>query len=445
MELEEIILTMDNLKDKLDKLRPLREDSLNILNQKLKLDWNYISNSIEGNTLSKSETKSFILYGITAKDKPFRDYIEMRGHNNALNKLYQIVDKDLKITEKLIQEFHEIILVKPYTSSGAEINPGKWKSLPNYLISPTGERIDFVAPEFVPKEMNKLINWLNNHIAPPKRKKKKYDLHPLIIAAGFHTEFIKIHPFGDGNGRMARILTNLILMLCGYVPAIIKLDNRENYYVSINTSSLDKPENLAIVLGQAIVNTLDIAIKAAKGESIEEDNDIDKELALLDKRIKDNALNRPLKTKERAAEIVQKDILPFYRNLLKDLSKFNPYFESNSVIISFNGQSDSWLSDEVENAIVTSLISNNKEAKVMDLNFSYRNIKNIPGQITFNIIIRTDFEREKYTIYDQFTNQTHTYFYNQSITKDSQEEWSKKIQKSLLAKIKQHIDPKHNV
>ena len=246
-DLKTIIGKMDSLKDELDSLRPLREDHLNRLNQKLKLDWNYHSNSIEGNTLSRAETKSFILWGITAKGKPFRDYVEMKGHNDALNKLYQIISQDLKITENLIKEFHKIILVEPFADSDAEINPGEWKKHPNYLYSPTGERIDFMPPEDVPEAMNSLINWLNNHLDPPKRKKKKYDLHPILIAAGFHTQFLKIHPFGDGNGRMARIITNLVLMLCGYVPVIIKLDDRKDYYTSINTNSLNEPENLAFI------------------------------------------------------------------------------------------------------------------------------------------------------------------------------------------------------
>ena len=102
-----------------------------------------------------------------------------------------------------------MILVEPYDGE-AEINPGQYKKHPNYLYSPEGERIDFAPPEDTPRLMNRLVNWLNNHIDPPKRKKRKYGLHPLLIAAGFHCEFVQIHPFGDGNGRMARILTNLI-------------------------------------------------------------------------------------------------------------------------------------------------------------------------------------------------------------------------------------------
>ncbi|BDS12162.1 Fic family protein [Aureispira anguillae] len=333
MKLVDIITKMDQLKDQLDNLRPIREDYLHKLNQKLRLDWNYHSNSIEGNTLSMSETRSFILWGVTAKGKPFRDYLEMKGHNEALNQLYHIVHQEIKITESIIKDLHKKILVEPYLDSNAEITPGDWKKIPNYLYSPTGERIDFAPPEDVPKLMSNLINWLNNHIAPPKRKKKKYDLHPLLIAAGFHSQFIKIHPFGDGNGRMSRILTNLILMLCGYVPAIIKLEKRNEYYTAINTSSLDNPENLAIHLGLATIHSLEIAIKAAKGENIEEPDDLDKQLSLLENKINNTGAEiKKLKSLATLKEFGDNNLILIaskFMTIHKKFSKFyiNSFFE----------------------------------------------------------------------------------------------------------------------
>src|SRR5690606_20599377 len=110
------------------------------------------------------------------------DYVEMRGHNEALKKVEDIVHKDINITGNLIKELHKMVLVEPYTDSESEINPGHYKTRPNYLYSPEGERIDFVAPEEVAVKMNELVNWLSNHLDPPKRKKKKYDAHPLLIA-----------------------------------------------------------------------------------------------------------------------------------------------------------------------------------------------------------------------------------------------------------------------
>lgn len=327
MKLVDVIQQMDVLKAELDQLRPIQGDRLNKLEQKLRLDWNYHSNSMEGNTLSMSETKSFILWGVTAKGKPFRDYLEMKGHNEALQKLYGIIDQDFKITERLIKELHAMILVEAYADEKAEINPGEWKKIPNYLYSPTGERIDFVSPEEVPSLMSNLVNWLNNHIDPPKRKKKKYDLHPLLIAAGFHTQFIKIHPFGDGNGRMSRILTNLILMLCGYVPAIIKLEERKDYYTAINTSNLDNPENLALHLGKAEIHSLEIAIKAAKGERIEEPDDLDKQLSLLEQKLNGaGEVIEKVKSEEVLREFGNTTLLEIARKFIEIQDKFELFY-----------------------------------------------------------------------------------------------------------------------
>ena len=327
MELQEIITKMDQLRVELDALRPIPEDRMNRLNQKLRLDWNYHSNSIEGNTLTASETRAFILHGITAKGKPFRDYIEMEGHDKAIKKLEDIVHKDVKITESLIKEIHKIILVKPFDGE-AEINPGEYKKEPNYLYSPEGERIDFEPPEEVPRLMNELVNWLNNHIDPPKRKKRQYDLHPLLIATGFHAQFIKIHPFGDGNGRMARILTNLILMLCGYVPAIVRQEKRKTYYNALNMSTLKEPEPLAEFIGEECIHSLEVAIKAAKGKSIDEPEDIDKKMSMLDQKIKSIGKEEITleKSKEVTDDIFEHLVLPVVKQTVEKLSRFHDHF-----------------------------------------------------------------------------------------------------------------------
>ncbi len=285
MSLAEIVREIESLKSELDEFRPIDEIKLNRLNQKLKLDWNYHSNKIEGNTLSESETKSFLLTGITAKGKPFRDYLEMKGHNDALTKLYKIVDGELLITESLIKEFHKMILVEPYSSADAEVNPGEWKKFPNYLLSVTGERVDFAPPTDVAEMMNSLINWLNNQIAPPKRKKHKYDLHPLLISASFHQQFIDIHPFGDGNGRMARILTNLILMLCNYVPIIVQSEDREAYYQALNSSSATNPQEISIFFGKQLIKSLKMTLEVAKGNGLESQKEIDNSLKNLNDEI----------------------------------------------------------------------------------------------------------------------------------------------------------------
>ncbi|MEM1327091.1 MAG: Fic family protein [Bacteroidota bacterium] len=278
MELKAIIQEIDQLRIALDRHRPFNESKINRLQQKVKLQWNYHSNRIEGNTLTESETKTFLLNGITAGGKPFRDYLEMKGHNEAINKLYRLIDKELSITETLIKDFHQMILVEVFRDEYAEINPGEWKTRNNYLYSSTGERIDFAPADEVPQLMNELINWVNNQMSPPKRKKDKYNLHPLLIASTFHVRFIDIHPFGDGNGRMARILSNVILMVCGYVPFVVPSDTKDKYYLALNNSSADQPTSIATYFGQLLIQAMQETLAAVTGSGLEDMDSINESL-----------------------------------------------------------------------------------------------------------------------------------------------------------------------
>jgi Fic family protein len=445
MELTTIIKKMDALMEQLDKLRPIPEDRINKLNQKLRLDWNYHSNSIEGNTLSASETRAFILHGITAKGKPFRDYVEMCGHNEALKKLESIVQHDLIITENLIKEYHKIILAEPFDGE-AEINPGEYKKEPNYLYSVTGERIDFASPSDVPRLMNELVNWLNNHIDPPKRKKRKYDLHPLVIAAGFHVQFIKIHPFGDGNGRMARILMNLILMLCGYVPAIVRLEQRENYYSALNLSSLDDLEPFAEFLGEQCIQSLELAIRAAKGENIEEPDDLDKKVALLKQKIGVDPKEKieKSKSKEVVLEVFENSIIPLIDLLEEKLNQFEALFMDRETGVSYDGY-DHKMADFKEVIV----FSQNSYLQGVDYPYipskiylysNFEKIRKVNSTKTISIkIIELIFESNAYSINVEGFEDGINKLYHQNLSKEEIERIVMYIGNDLLASIEEEM------
>ena len=273
--LSELLLRIDELKSSIDALRPIPADRMGRVMQHLRLEWNFNSNSIEGNTLTLQETRTFLMFGLTANGKPFRDHLEMRGHDEALKKLEEIVHKDLKITENIIKDLHQTILVEPFDSA-AEINPGAYKKLPNYLYTPIGERMDFEPPEEVPRLMNELVNWTNNCLYPEdlgRKAQRKYEVHPFVVATFFHLRFIRIHPFGDGNGRMARICTNLLLMLSGYMPLIVRQEDKQDYYRALNQSSTDDVTPLASFLGEALIRSLELTLRGARGESLENSED----------------------------------------------------------------------------------------------------------------------------------------------------------------------------
>lgn len=109
-----IIGQVDDLRKQIDEMRPLAADLEGKVMQKLRLDWNYHSNAIEGNRLSYGETIAFLMEGITAKGKSLKDHLDIRGHNEAISFLLSIVKDTRPMTESDIRALHKMILVEEY-------------------------------------------------------------------------------------------------------------------------------------------------------------------------------------------------------------------------------------------------------------------------------------------------------------------------------------------
>lgn len=285
----EVLQKIDLLKKELDALRPLDKAAEQRIMQKFRLDWNYHSSKIEGNSLTYGETKALILFNITAQGKPLKDHIEMTGHNEAVKWIEDIVKSERPLTENFIRQLNELVLKEPYevnaiTADGQptkkRIIPGQYKTLPNHVRTSTGEIFYFANPEETPAKMMDLVSWY-------RIEDEKAEKHPLILAAKFHYDFIHIHPFDDGNGRTARILMNFILMKHGFAPVIIKTEDKEAYYSVLRQADAGIIQPFFEYIAQNLVHSLDLMVRGAKGESIEDPDDIDKELALLEMELKE--------------------------------------------------------------------------------------------------------------------------------------------------------------
>ena len=255
---------IDKYKKQIDAMRPLPVDVVGRIMQKFRLDWNYHSNSIEGNKLNYGETVAFLMHGLTAKGKPFKDHLDIRGHNAAIDYLMHIVNDGRGITELDIRELHKIILVQSYsvealTSSGQattkEIRLGEYKKLPNHVKTRTGEIHYYATPEETPSLMSDLISWLNI-------VRINSNIHPCVVSSLFHHRFVAIHPFDDGNGRMTRILMNLFLMQNSFPPVVIKQENRDAYYEALSQADAGDYEPFARHIADELVHSLEIYLKA---------------------------------------------------------------------------------------------------------------------------------------------------------------------------------------
>ncbi len=317
-----VIANIDRLKAQLDALRPLPSDVVGRIEQKLRIESNYHSNAIEGNSLTLGETRSLILHGLTAHGKPMRDHLDIEGHDEAVKAIEDAVNSKEELNEVFIRNLHSLLLKKPYeidalTPDGRPtkrlITIGEYKTHSNNVRTSTGEIYYFTPPDQVKPAMSDLIDWY--------RLTENAGEHPVVIAATFHYRVVRIHPFDDGNGRMARLLMNMILIKHGYTVTIIPIQERNRYIDSLEQA--DKSEDLAgfiDYIASCCDYTLKLHLRAAHGEDIEDAEDIDKEIALFLKKSTGNTVE--------ARDYADEVLYPFFMYCRKKVEQFSTVFGS---------------------------------------------------------------------------------------------------------------------
>ncbi len=273
------------LKAQLDALRPLDADQEKRIWQKFRFDWNYHSNNIEGNSLTFGETKSLLLHNITAQGKPLKDHFEITGHNEAIDELVDLTRGDTPLSESFLRQLHVLILGKRYqvdaiTAEGAPtrrwIEVGQYKTGQNHVQTVTGEVFRFAEPMDVPGKMHALLQTINELQAP-------LSAEVVLVAAKAHYDFVLIHPFDDGNGRMARLLMNLMLIKHGFPPAIVKTEDKANYFSALRQADGGQLDVFVEYIAERVCASLQIMLAGARGESIDEPDEQIKKIALFAK------------------------------------------------------------------------------------------------------------------------------------------------------------------
>ena len=218
---EDYFKEVDEKLNKLNSKRPLSKEVTESLQNVVNLEWTYNSNGIEGNTLTLKETK-VVLEGITIGGKSVKEHLEAINHENAIEYLEELVNEKSDISEWNIKGLHQLVL-----RGIDDSNAGKYRNY-DVIISGASHK----PPQYikVPELMEKLIMNYNEW--------DKY--HPIIKSALLHGELVKIHPFADGNGRTSRLIMNMELMRNGYVPVIIKKENRLKYYEALDKAHTTK-------------------------------------------------------------------------------------------------------------------------------------------------------------------------------------------------------------
>jgi len=195
-------------------MRKLSESQKKDLLDRFTVNFTYESNAIEGNSLTLKDVTLVLCENIVPRGKDLREIYEARNTRNANLLLF---------SGKIKMDIPSIIRLHKVLVEGTGIATG-FKRFPNVLMM---RQVKTTPPELVQSEMERLMM---------DYKRDKGKVHPLKLAAGFHSRFERIHPFDDGNGRVGRILVNAILLENKYPPVIIRKTMRESYFNALSAA-----------------------------------------------------------------------------------------------------------------------------------------------------------------------------------------------------------------
>ncbi len=233
---DSLVDKIEKKKEKLDSLRPLPKDAVKRIIEDIRLRHTYHSDAIEGNTLTLQETKLVIEEGITIGGKPLKDHIEARNDAEAFDLMIELVNSKKKISQEIIQQIHEFVM------KGIIKNPGQYRT----------ENVTITGAKIRPPSYLKIVKLMDDYI----QNIEKLKLQTIKKTSFIHHEFVRIHPFIDGNGRVARLLTNFYLMKKGYPPIIIQKEDRKKYYKTLNKADQGDLSDFAMFIAHLINESL---------------------------------------------------------------------------------------------------------------------------------------------------------------------------------------------
>jgi Fic family protein len=242
---------LDSKKKRLDALRPLKLELVKNLEDWFRVELTYTSNAIEGNTLTRQETAVVIEKGMAIGGRSLKEHLEATNHAQALDWLQeQVKHRGASVGEEEILRLHGMIL-----KGIDDTNASRYRSVP---VRISGSTVILPNPLKVPELMRRFAAWL----------KESRRSHPAEVAAQAHYRLVSIHPFIDGNGRIARLLMDLLLMRSGFPPAFIRTRERVTYLNGLEKAQTGGSiEDYEKLIFKAVDRSLDIYLDAAEGKT----------------------------------------------------------------------------------------------------------------------------------------------------------------------------------
>lgn len=222
-------------------LQPLTEKEQSSFSRRFTIEYNYNSNHIEGNTLTYGQTELLLMFGAVSGEGHLQDFTEMKASQVGLEMMSQEVkESHMPLTQHFIRTLHKTLLREDYTvyrnlpggqQTSYVIHAGQYKTRPNSVITRYGDRFEYASPEETPALMTDLVNWYND-----AEQSGKYSV--VELAALFHYRYIRIHPFEDGNGRIARLMVNYILARHGWPMIVVRSRKKQEYLEALHKTDL---------------------------------------------------------------------------------------------------------------------------------------------------------------------------------------------------------------
>lgn len=231
---------IDEIYKKWLSLLPLRDKKRAQLARKFTVEYNYNSNHIEGNTLTYGQTELLLLFGKVSGEADMKDCEEMKASNVGLKMITEEVKEKHPLTETFIRQLHHTLLREDYTvyttlpggiQSSYVVHAGRYKTRPNSVITRYSERFEYASPEETPALMHDLVQWYND-------AESNGNYTAVELASLFHYRYIRIHPFEDGNGRIARLMMNYILSRHGWPMIVVRSRNKHSYLEALHQADL---------------------------------------------------------------------------------------------------------------------------------------------------------------------------------------------------------------
>jgi len=246
MNFEEIEANIDRLKRQLDMLN-LSTNQLLRLVPHFRLDWGEAEEGFSDD-FNIGATKPVLLSGLANQGHKIKTNGLLFRNSKIAGILFDTFLTKTKLTKQVIVQIHQEIIR----------NGGKWREQDviikdyNNIITPPFTKVDQIE-----SHIDELINWYNDEV-------ESSTLHPLTLASIFHYNLVKIHPFIDANGRLARIISSLILLKYGFPPPVTKYEDRREYLSAIRNADTGEIKPLVAFLADKVGNSLNylLSIKA---------------------------------------------------------------------------------------------------------------------------------------------------------------------------------------